>query len=171
MARRSVFSLTRRNNERESKMPKITPDQARQIEFLRKQGIGYRQVALELGLSRDAVRYYCKANNLAGNAEEAYENAKGVICLQCGKRLTRLQPERKRLFCSDECRYKWWNANRKLLPRPLGSREETLCANCGKPILDYARKKRRYCSHECYIRDRFWRLEDGREPYVPPKDR
>lgn len=57
------------------------------------------------------------------------------------------------------------------IPRPLGNCEETVCANCGKPILDYARKKRRYCSHECYIRDRFWRLEDGREPYVPPKHR
>lgn len=152
-------------------MPKIMPGQAQQIEFLRKQGFGYRQIALELGLSRDAVRYYCKTHDLAGNAKEAHENVKGILCPQCGKKLTQPQTGRKRLFCSTECRRKWWQTNRKLIPRPLGNCEETVCANCGKPILDYARKKRRYCSHECYIRDRFWRLEDGREPYVPPKDR
>lgn len=152
-------------------MTKISPDQARQIEFLRKSGIGYRQIASELSLSRDAVRYYCKAHELAGNATETHGNVKGVLCLQCGKMLNQPQTGRRRLFCSDKCRFKWWHINGKLIPRPLGRREETLCANCGKPILDYARKKRRYCSHECYIRDRFWRLEDGREPYVPPKDR
>lgn len=152
-------------------MAKVLPEQAIQIEFLRKQGFGYRQIAVDLNLPRDTVRYYCKKHDLAGNAKEAYTSAKGVICPQCGKRL--LQPEtgRKRVFCSDACKNKWWKTNRKLIPRPLGNCEEIACACCGKPILDYARKKRRYCSHECYIRDRFWRLEDGREPYVPPKDR
>lgn len=152
-------------------MTKIMPEQARKIEFLRKQGFGYRQIAAELDMPRDTIRYYCKTHNLAGNAKETYENAKGVTCSQCGKRLIQPSTGRKRLFCSDECRYRWWHANEKLIPRPLGSREEVTCANCGKPILDYVRKKRRYCSHECYIRDRFWRLEDGKEPYVPPKDR
>ena len=152
-------------------MPKIMPGQAQQIEFLRKQGFGYRQIALELGLSRDAVRYYCKTHDLAGNAKEAHKSVKGVRCQQCGKKLNQPQTGRKRLFCSDECRRKWWYTNGKLIPRPLGSREESFCANCGKPILDYARQKRRYCSQERYLRDRFWRLEEGREPYVPPKDR
>ena len=152
-------------------MPKLKPEQAMQIEFLRKQGIGYRQIAVELGLSRDAVRYFCKTHDLTGNAKEAQASVKGIMCLQCGKRLLQPGTGRKRLFCSDGCRHKWWHANGKLIPRPLGSREEIACAYCGKTILDYARKKRRYCSHECYIRDRFWRLEDGREPYVPPKDR
>ena len=152
-------------------MPNLTQEQRMQIEFLRKQGIGYRQIAAELGLSRDAVRYYCKTHDLAGNATEAYASVRGVICPQCGKRLTQAKTGRKRLFCSDNCRHKWWHANEKMLPRPLGSREEVLCACCGQPVLDYRNKKRRYCSHECYIRDRFWRLEDGREPYVPPKDR
>ena len=25
--------------------------------------------------------------------------------------------------------------------------------------------------HECYVRDRFWRKEEGREPYVGPAER
>ena len=152
-------------------MPKLRQDQKLQIEFFRKQGIGYRQIAEELGLSRDAVRYYCKTHDLAGNAQEAYENAKGVVCPQCGRKLLQPRTGRKRVFCSNDCKNKWWHASDKLFPRPLSSREEIFCACCGKSILAYRNKKRRYCSHECYIRDRFWRLEDGREPYVPPKDR
>lgn len=37
------------------------------------------------------------------------------------------------------------------------------CAYCGQPF--HARDKHVYCCHACYIRDRFWREEEGREPY------
>ena len=56
----------------------------------------------------------------------------------------------------------------------------TACLCCGKELIQPStgRKRkfcsdkcRRYCSHECYVRDRFWRKEEGREPYVGPDDR
>ena len=36
------------------------------------------------------------------------------------------------------------------------------CAYCGKDFISYGNKKRKYCSHYCYIHDRFWKKEEGR---------
>ena len=149
-------------------MAKFTPEQEEQIEFLRKHGHGYRLIAAELGLDRDAVRYYCKTHNLAGIAKENHVQIAGIHCRQCGAKLTQAHTGRKRIFCSQKCKDIWWKINGHLVPRPMGSREIIQCAYCGKQITAYKGKQRRYCSYECYIRDRFWRAEDGREPYVPP---
>jgi len=36
------------------------------------------------------------------------------------------------------------------------------CARCGKEFTSYGNKNRKYCSHDCYIKARFWEgLEDG----------
>ncbi|RXM53885.1 RNA polymerase subunit sigma-70, partial [Clostridium tetani] len=32
---------------------------------------------------------------------------------------------------------------------------------CGKEFSAYGNKNRKYCSHNCYIRDRFWRDEEN----------
>ena len=32
---------------------------------------------------------------------------------------------------------------------------EFICAKCGRAFTAYGNKKRKYCSHECYIADRF----------------
>lgn len=146
---------------------KLTSGQTRRIEELRSQGIGYRMIAQELGLSRDTVRNYCRSRGMTGIAEEKMYRAdfKGK-CLQCGTEIQETTGSNRR-FCSDSCRRKWMSQNNHA-PRPSATREEVKCQNCGKPFSAYKSKSRRYCSHDCYIRDRFWRLEDGREPYVSP---
>lgn len=40
--------------------------QRRQIETMRKQGMGYKAIASKVKLSRDSVRNYCKWHHLAG---------------------------------------------------------------------------------------------------------
>lgn len=40
--------------------------QRRQIESLRKQGMGYKAIARKTKLSRDSVRNYCRWHHLAG---------------------------------------------------------------------------------------------------------
>lgn len=44
----------------------MTDAQAAQIKALRLQGEGYRAIASAVGLSRDIVRNYCKANGMEG---------------------------------------------------------------------------------------------------------
>lgn len=42
----------------------MTEQQAKQIREMREQGIGYRSIALTVGLSRDIVRNFCKSRGL-----------------------------------------------------------------------------------------------------------
>lgn len=52
----------------------MTKEQAAQIKELRMQGKGYKAVATAVGLSRDIVRNYCKANGMEGYGEAAKLN-------------------------------------------------------------------------------------------------
>lgn len=52
----------------------MTEIQAAQIESLRIQAKGYKAIASAVGLSRDIVRNYCKANGMGGFGEAAAMN-------------------------------------------------------------------------------------------------
>ena len=52
----------------------MTKEQAAQIKELRMQGKGYKAAASVVGLSRDIVRNYCKANGMEGYGEAARLN-------------------------------------------------------------------------------------------------
>ena len=91
--------------------------QEEQIRLLRSQGVGYRQIANRLNLSRDAVRYYCKANDLNGHREAVLSNTQCIktdenFCSCCGELLVQPKTGRKRRFCCEACRRKWWGQNR-----------------------------------------------------------
>ncbi|QSX09552.1 RNA polymerase subunit sigma-70 [Alkalibacter rhizosphaerae] len=151
----------------------MTDFQKQQIREFRIRGVGYRAISSITGLSRDIVRNYCKAYGLDGFARDLNINIKEKIdkqeaCLSCGKDLKQPATGRKRKFCSDDCRRDWWQRH----PDSIKRNEETIfeytCAYCGQEFKVYAQKSRKYCSHECYIRDRYWWKEEGRRPYVGP---
>ena len=52
----------------------MTKEQAERIKELRMQGKGYKAAASAVGLSRDIVRNYCKANGMNGYGEAAKLN-------------------------------------------------------------------------------------------------
>lgn len=154
----------------------MTDLQRRQIRELRMKGVGYRAIAAVLGLSRDSVRSFCKNAHLEGLAKELKANMKektanGQVCLCCGKQLKQPASGRRRKFCSDECRRRWWGEHVSCIDRRATAYYEATCIYCGKTFKAYGNNHRRYCSQECYVRDRFWRKEEGREPYVGPGER
>lgn len=154
----------------------MTDFQAKQIRELRMCGVGYRAIASVVGLSRDIVRNYCKGHGLDGYASALTLNMKeqmasGAACMCCGKQIIQAPTGRKRKFCSDKCRREWWAAHPEAIQRKATAYYDVTCAYCGKSFKSYGNKNRRYCCHECYVRDRFWREEDGREPYVGPAGR
>ena len=154
----------------------MTDFQARQIRELRMRGQGYRAIASEVGLSRDIVRNYCKKQGLDGYANVLTENLKeqmadGKVCLCCGREIIQPANGRRRKFCSDKCRRTWWAAHPEKINRKSTAYYEATCVYCGKTFTTYGNNKRRYCSHNCYIHDRFWRDEEGREPYIGPTER
>lgn len=145
---------------------RMTSYEKEKIKELRLKGMGYKAIASLLGLSRDSVRGFCKRNGLYGdscvvalNVEEKVK--RNVLCAYCGKSLKQKHQGRTRRFCSDECRRKWWNENQDKKNKKKAAIYKYICLRCGKGFSVYGNKKRKYCSHNCYIKDRFWREEDG----------
>ncbi|WP_373897769.1 hypothetical protein ACER0A_011015 [Haloimpatiens sp. FM7315] len=71
---------------------------------MRQQGIGYKQIANGIGLSRDSVRGYCRRHGLDGFGEELAMQRKillqeeflYVLCLEYGKEIKQNATGRKR---------------------------------------------------------------------------
>ena len=77
----------------------MTEQQAKQIREMREQGIGYRSIALTVGLSRDIVRNFCKSRGLSGYGSALTKNIQeqvmlGKACLYCGKEMKQLDTGR-----------------------------------------------------------------------------
>ena len=148
----------------------VTAYQEKRIRALRQRGVGYRTIAAELGISRDTVRNFCTSHDLNGVAADQSLPA-GNVCPCCGGEIIQPRRGRRRRFCSDTCCRKWWAAHPEAIRQRPEAQRHLKCVYCGKEFIVYGSAPRRYCSHNCYIRDRFWRAEEGREPYSSPKDR
>ncbi|ACV63044.1 RNA polymerase, sigma-24 subunit, ECF subfamily [Desulfofarcimen acetoxidans DSM 771] len=141
----------------------MTDEQRQKIKSLRYQGFGYKEIAKAIGLSRDTIRGYCKRNGLHGFATELVAGYKKImkeeflftLCLNCGKKLEQNSLGRKRKYCSMNCKAEWEKTHRKSYT--------SYCEYCGNEFKTLGIKERKYCSHNCYTKDRFWREEDAAE--------
>ena len=134
----------------------MTEEQKRKVSDLRRAGMGYTETARLAGVSRDAVRSFCRRNGLAGQAaQDGQEDAQAQegICRECGKPLQQTAGVKRRAFCSRECREKWWHGH----PEQIRQRAvySFTCAGCGEQFDVYGDSRRKYCSHGCYIKARF----------------
>ena len=121
------------------------------ITKLRNAGCGYTTIANELNISINTIKSFCKANNLGGVKAKKNNQKKNIsFCLNCGKELEHTHGKKKKKYCSDKCRYQWWNKN-----RDNKSTYQIRCRYCNKKFNTYKNSNRKYCSHECYIADRF----------------
>ncbi len=134
----------------------MTDDQKQAISRLRSEGWGYNKISGFIGVNENTVKSYCRRNNLTGYGSKFVKerpNAPYGRCKNCGA-IVEQDPKRKtKLFCSDDCRMKWWGLHRdQIKHRAVKS---ITCPNCGKQIIVYGNASRKYCCHECYIADRF----------------
>lgn len=105
--------------------------------ILRNKGYKYKEIAEHLGVNINSVKSHI---HRLGNGE--------TRCVQCSKPLPPSKTK-KRKFCSDECRIKWWNAHRELHEKSTAK----VCVLCGKEFMSYD-SSRKYCSSECYNQSR-----------------
>jgi len=133
----------------------MTGDQKAVIERMRSRGLVYAEIANALCLSINTVKSFCRRNNLSkSNASEVpgiTENKEH--CASCEKKLLHTIKAKPKRFCDDKCRRTWWNHHRGLLKCKSACR--LTCAHCGSVIDSYGNMGRKYCSHPCYIADRF----------------
>ncbi len=98
-------------------------EQKRQIIALRRDGAGYRSIANQLGLSINTVKSFCRRHSLAAQPKES-------VCEQCGKPVIQNLGWKRKRFCCDACRNKWWNAHLELVERKAVY--TFTCPSCGK---------------------------------------
>jgi len=71
------------------------------VNELRNEGYGYKRIASELSISVSAARYMCMKTT---DEDLLVDN-----CKNCGLKIKSIKGKKKRMFCSDTCRYQWWN--------------------------------------------------------------
>ena len=131
----------------------MTDTQRAAIAEYRRSGYGYKKISQLTGVCESSVKTYCRRNGLTGSAEEAPRGISEKTCQCCGKTVIQYPGRKEKKFCSDACRNKWWNSHLNLVNRK--AMYDFVCPTCGKPFSAYGNRNRKYCSHECYIEDRF----------------
>jgi hypothetical protein len=131
----------------ERRLP-MTNEQQLKTMALRQQGYGYIRISQQLGISDNTVRSFCRRNELVKSTKAA-----GFTCKQCEKQIKPISGRKPKKFCSDSCRVSWWNSHLECVNRkaiyPFN------CQHCGKSFSAYGNRNRKYCSHFCYVADRF----------------
>lgn len=131
-------------------------DQIDKIIELRKIGIGYRSIEAVMALSKDVVKYHCKLAGLEGYGDEVKKRPEEAstkeYCKNCKIRMNNNHVAgRRKTYCSIDCKKKWE------IDHPVFYDYE--CYYCGKPFKSRA-SAANFCSHKCYICNRFYRKED-----------
>ena len=131
--------------------------QKEKIRRLRYEGASYSKIAHCLGLSENTVKSYCKRNQLGGVAAASLPNPDRTVCRNCGSSIVQISGQKKRVFCSGRCRVIWWNSHPEMVSRK--AIYNFICAHCSAAFESYGDKKRKYCSHACYVAKRFCKKE------------
>ena len=136
----------------------------KKIEELWLQGYGSKKIADKLGINVNTVKSFCRRHGLSGDRQqERFNNTDIVVeeprCKCCGSSIAWRSGTKKKIFCSDSCRMKWWNSHQELVNRK--AEYVFVCHNCGKLFTAYGNKERKYCTHSCYIEHRYGKKEQG----------
>lgn len=134
----------------------MTDNQKKQIMKLRAAGTGYGTISKELDIPVNTVKSFCRRNCLNVNAAEDTHvllSGETTYCENCGRTINQIAKQKPRRFCCDKCRNAWWNSHLDQVKRK--KIYSFKCPHCGKEFQIYGDSRRKYCSHTCYIADRF----------------
>lgn len=134
----------------------MTDHQKAQIIKLRADGNGYGKIAKSLGIPLNTVKSFCRRNDISGNSSVGPAlplTGETTCCENCGRPIRQIAKQKKKRFCCDKCRNAWWNSHLEQVKRKAVYQFK--CLYCGKEFHVYGDKRRKYCSHACYIADRF----------------
>jgi len=124
----------------------LTRLQKEQITNMRWNGDSYNKIANTLGLSKSTVSTFCLRNKLGNSFLKTQEISNKCKC--CGNPLNHIQGSKKKIFCSDTCRTRWWGRQKRPTCHPAVY--SFICEACGDTFHVYGDKHRKYCSRECY---------------------
>ena len=143
----------------------MTEDQKAKIKDLRMKGKGYKKIAQIIGIPENTVKSFCRRSAISRKETDALIKP-DAACECCGKSVEQISGRKKWRFCFDACRQKWWNSHLHLVQRKAVYM--LTCHHCGRVFEIYGNSRRKYCSHACYIVERFGRCKSARiEPFLP----
>ena len=129
----------------------MTDLEKHRITLLREKGYGYIRIANELGISVNTIKSFCRRN--ITHKTEPILTGEITSCENCGQEIRQIAKQKRKRFCCDKCRNAWWNKHLGQVKRKTVY--HFTCPQCGKEFHIYGDKRRKYCSHDCYIADRF----------------
>ncbi|RKM55398.1 RNA polymerase subunit sigma-70 [Butyrivibrio sp. CB08] len=129
----------------------MTESVKKQIRDMRGRGMSFGQIATSLALPTSTIKSYCRREGVV-SVKTAIPEGMGM-CMCCGAKIVQNPKRKEKRFCSDKCRMAWWNNNLDKVNKKAFY--QYTCACCNKPFTVYGNSTRKYCSHECYIKDRF----------------
>lgn len=119
-------------------------EQKRVISALRLQGGSYAEIADYLGMSPNTIKSFCRRSKIRPSPDLSLNAGKTAdTCKNCGALLNQNSGKRKKLFCSDRCRYSWWNNERQKKAYRL------TCQYCGQTFISLGNHSKRFCSKKC----------------------
>ena len=127
----------------------MTESQRKMVSALRQNGMGYKTIASRTGISVNTVKSFCrrkKAKTEGGKADAGMH-----YCLCCGVPVEQHPGRKEKKFCSNACRMRWWSAHPEMGQKGV----RLVCPVCGTTFISHRNAHRKYCSHKCYIEDRF----------------
>ena len=130
----------------------MTDNEKAEISKLRAAGQGYGRIAQSLGISVNTIKSFCR-RSISSESRQLPAVGGMSSCENCGKDILQVQKQKKKRFCCDKCRNQWWNSHLELVKRK--AMYEIRCPRCQKVFQVYGDRRRKYCSHGCYIEDRF----------------
>ena len=130
----------------------MTEKQKSELIALRNDGFGYKKIAKATGLSENTVSSFCRRHGVGTNQNGA-ALGKTAVCKNCGAIVIIRPGVKPKQFCSDKCRNAWWNARQDEVSRK--AYYNIVCSHCGGTFVSYGNRNRKYCSHACYVAERF----------------
>jgi sigma-70 region 4 type 2 len=128
----------------------MNQDEKARIIELREEGLSYTEIAKRMDISKNTIKSFCRRNGITETKKDKRDLG---VCEFCRKPISQPVARKKKRFCSDSCRNKWWNSHMDEVDRKASY--ECVCRYCDKTFFSYGNKNRKYCSHQCYINDRF----------------
>lgn len=121
----------------------MTAEEVKTVSDLQQRGLGYKKIASLTGISVNTAKAYFHRHKVL--REET--GADGTRCRNCGRALEIISGRKRRMFCSDACRLRWWNTHPGEVKRK--AYYSFICPQCGKSFESYGNNHRTFCSRSC----------------------
>ncbi len=107
----------------------------------REEGLSYREIAEKTHTSEGYCRNIWFRDNRAKQKNK--QQPEMGMCIFCGKLLINNEGAKTKKFCSDKCRYDYFNFEKK------HKGYIRTCEHCKKEFVAFGNRYKRFCSREC----------------------